>query len=54
MVMRNSGKEDKDKKEILLVAAVAQEPRLGRWITKKEGAKNGVFVVHLKVDRLKL
>lgn len=40
---------EKDSGEILLVAAVAQEPRLGRWMTVKEGVKNGVFVAHLKI-----
>ena len=52
--VRKSGKEDKEKRVILLVAAVAQDPRLGRWITKKEGAKNGVLVAHVKVDGIKL
>lgn len=41
-------KKEKDKREILLVAAVAQEPRLGRWMSVKKGVKSGVFVAHLK------
>jgi ribosomal RNA-processing protein 9 len=40
-------KKDKDKREILLVAAIAPEPRLGRWMSVK-GVKSGVFVAHLK------
>lgn len=33
--------------DILLVAAVGREPRLGRWIKVKDGAKNGTLLVHL-------
>ncbi|WWD21731.1 hypothetical protein CI109_106218 [Kwoniella shandongensis] len=39
----------KAKAEIVLVATVAQEPRLGRWIRDKE-AKNGVLVARLDLD----
>lgn len=38
-----------EKNQIILVAAVSQEPRLGRWMTTKD-AKNGVFVAHLPVE----
>jgi ribosomal RNA-processing protein 9 len=41
-------RKDKDKREVLLVAAVATEPRLGRWMSERKGVKSGVFVVHLK------
>ena len=37
-------------REIVLVAAIGQEPRLGRWIRLKEGVKNGALVVHLQLD----
>lgn len=38
-------------KEIMLVAAVALEPRLGRWVRIKDsGAKNGCLVAHIKLD----
>jgi ribosomal RNA-processing protein 9 len=40
----------REKQEIMLVAAVAREPRLGRWMRSKEGARNGVFVTHLTLD----
>ena len=33
--------------DVLLVASVAREPRLGRWIKVKNGAKNGTLVVNL-------
>lgn len=33
--------------DLLLVAAVGREPRLGRWIKVKDGAKNGTLLVHL-------
>lgn len=33
--------------DILLVAAVGREPRLGRWLKVKDGAKNGTLLVHL-------
>ena len=36
------------RKEILLVAAVGQEPRLGRWMRVKNGVKNGALIVHLR------
>ncbi|OWZ28388.1 ribosomal RNA-processing protein 9 [Cryptococcus neoformans AD2-60a] len=39
----------KAKSEILLVAAVGQEPRLGRWMRDKL-AKNGVLVARLELD----
>lgn len=39
------------KTEILLVAAVSQEPRLGRWMTMKKGVKNGVLVAHLPLEQ---
>ncbi|WVR04847.1 hypothetical protein IAU60_001859 [Kwoniella sp. DSM 27419] len=39
----------KAKSEIYLVAAVSQEPRLGRWMTDKS-AKNGVVVSRLELD----
>lgn len=42
------GKSAKGKMEILLVAAVAQEPGLGRWMSIKKGVKSGAFVAHLK------
>ena len=38
------------KKEILLVAAVGQEPRLGRWMRIKDSVKNGALVVHIQLD----
>lgn len=41
-------RKDKDRKEILLVAAVATEPRLGRWMSERKGVKSGVFVAHLR------
>ncbi|KAK4683996.1 ribosomal RNA-processing protein 9, partial [Tremellales sp. Uapishka_1] len=37
------------KKEIVLVAAIGQEPRLGRWLCDKT-AKNGVLVLRLGID----
>ncbi|KAK8847644.1 hypothetical protein IAR55_005503 [Kwoniella newhampshirensis] len=37
------------KTELVLVATVAQEPRLGRWMRDKE-AKNGVLVAKLGLD----
>ncbi|ORY21246.1 WD40-repeat-containing domain protein [Naematelia encephala] len=40
----------KSKTEILLVAAVSQEPRLGRWMRIKDGVKNGAFAAHIKLD----
>lgn len=46
------GKNSKAK-EIMLVAAVAREPRLGRWIRIKasdSGVKNGCLVAHIKLD----
>lgn len=33
--------------DVLLVAAIGREPRLGRWIKVKDGAKNGTLLVHL-------
>lgn len=33
--------------DVLLVAAMGREPRLGRWIKVKDGAKNGTLLVHL-------
>ncbi|KAJ9091701.1 hypothetical protein QFC19_008992 [Naganishia cerealis] len=33
--------------DVLLVASLAREPRLGRWIKVKNGAKNGTLVVNL-------
>lgn len=33
---------DKEKPQIVLVAAISSEPRLGRWMTQK--AKTGVLV----------
>lgn len=36
-----------DKEEYVLVGAISQEPRLGRWMRHKEGVKNGAVVVHL-------
>ncbi|WVQ79836.1 hypothetical protein IAT38_001936 [Cryptococcus sp. DSM 104549] len=45
----NAETEKKGKSEIILVAAVAQEPRLGRWLRDK-GAKNGVLVARLEMD----
>lgn len=39
----------KSKQDIVLVAAVSQEPRLGRWIRNKE-AKNGALVIHLTLQ----
>ncbi|ADV24458.1 ribosomal RNA-processing protein 9 [Cryptococcus gattii E566] len=46
-----SGEEErtKAKSEIVLVAAVGQEPRLGRWMRDKL-AKNGVLVARLELD----
>lgn len=42
--------EKKDTKTTLvLIASVAQEPRLGRWMKLKEGVRNGVVVAHLQV-----
>jgi ribosomal RNA-processing protein 9 len=41
------GKVAGDKQDLLLVAAVSQEPRLGRWMRLKEGVKNGALIVHL-------
>lgn len=41
-----SDEVEKSKKQIVLVAAVGQEPRLGRWERMKE-AKNGMLVVEL-------
>lgn len=38
------------KSEIVLVAAVGQEPRLGRWMRDKL-VKNGVLVARLELDR---
>jgi ribosomal RNA-processing protein 9 len=32
---------------LLVVGAVSQEPRLGRWMTLKEGVRNGVVLAHL-------
>jgi ribosomal RNA-processing protein 9 len=40
----------REKQEIMLIAAVAREPRLGRWMRSEEGVRNGVFVAHLKLD----
>jgi ribosomal RNA-processing protein 9 len=40
-----------EKQKLVLVAAVAQEPRLGRWIRLKDGVRNGAFLVHLQVDK---
>lgn len=38
-----------DQVQIVLAAAVSQEPRLGRWLTLKD-AKNGIMVAHLPVS----
>lgn len=38
-----------DKPQIVLAAALSQEPRLGRWMTRKDG-KNGLLVAHLPVN----
>ncbi|WVF69527.1 hypothetical protein IAT40_004305 [Kwoniella sp. CBS 6097] len=42
-------KKDSGNSEIYLVAAVGQEPRLGRWMNDKK-AKNGVVVARLELD----
>lgn len=39
------------KTTLVMVASVAQEPRMGRWMkfgTKETGARNGVVVAHLE------
>lgn len=38
-----------DKSQIVVAAAVSQEPRHGRWLTSKEG-KNGILVGLLPVN----
>jgi len=38
------------RREILLVAAVGQEPRLGRWMRIKDGVRNGAAIAHLQLD----
>lgn len=37
-------------REILLVSAIGQEPRLGRWMRIKDNVRNGAFVAHLQLD----
>ncbi|ORX35926.1 putative Pre-rRNA processing protein associated with U3 snRNP [Kockovaella imperatae] len=38
----------KGDKQILLVAAIGQEPRLGRWMRSRDGVKNGLLAVHIR------
>lgn len=39
--------EPSGKQDIILAAAVSQEPRLGRWMRQRDSVKNGALVVHL-------
>ena len=36
--------------QIVLAAAISQEPRLGRWMRLKEGVKNGALIAVLPID----
>ncbi|KAL7419087.1 pre-rRNA processing protein [Cryptotrichosporon argae] len=47
-VERASAQRSKAPREIVVAAAVAQEPRLGRWIRLK--AKNGLLVARIALD----
>lgn len=40
----------KESRVVLVVAAIGQEPRTGRWVTVREGVKNCALVVPLYVD----
>lgn len=44
-----AGAETDDKSQIILTAAVSQEPRLGRWLTQKD-VKNGILVAVLPTN----
>jgi ribosomal RNA-processing protein 9 len=44
-----ASKAEADSKMVILVAAIGQEPRFGRWITVREGAKNCGLVVPLRL-----
>lgn len=45
-----STKKKTSKQSILLVAAVGQEPRLGRWMRIKDDVKNGALAVVLNLE----
>jgi ribosomal RNA-processing protein 9 len=46
----DSEKKVQAKQSMVLAAAVAQEPRLGRWIRLKDGVRNGAFLIHVQLD----
>ncbi len=44
-----TGNKAKQAPDFLLVAAVAREPRLGRWMSVNKGVRDGTLLVHLKL-----
>jgi ribosomal RNA-processing protein 9 len=44
-----AGGKEKVKTPIVLIAALAREPRLGRWLVLKEGVQNRALVAVLPV-----
>jgi ribosomal RNA-processing protein 9 len=44
-----NGTAGKESKAVLVVAAIGQEPRTGRWLSVREGAKNCGLVVQLQI-----
>ncbi|GHJ83915.1 hypothetical protein NliqN6_0317 [Naganishia liquefaciens] len=46
-LIEKSSKRARIPADVLLVAAMGREPRLGRWIKVKDGAKNGTLLIHL-------
>jgi ribosomal RNA-processing protein 9 len=44
-----NGTAGKESKVVLVVAAIGQEPRTGRWLSVREGAKNCGLVVPLQI-----
>ena len=43
-------KVKKAKNDIVLAAALGQEPRLGRWIKRKDNIKNKALIAHIQVE----